>query len=185
MNNFLAFDLGASSGRAILGTLKDRKISLTEVHRFENSMLQIHGNFYWNVYSLFEELKCGLSKCTTALKVSPESLGIDTWGVDFGLLDSSGKLIGIPYAYRDNRNISAMEEVFRIVPKDEIYKLTGIAMWPFNSLYQLHAWKRDQADALGITKTLLFMPDPPSPDKDSPLNLRSILEYFMSYKFSL
>jgi len=159
MNNFLAFDLGASSGRAILGTLKDRKISLTEVHRFENSMLQIHGNFYWNVYSLFEELKCGLSKCTTALKVSPESLGIDTWGVDFGLLDSSGKLIGIPYAYRDNRNISAMEEVFRIVPKDEIYKLTGIAMWPFNSLYQLHAWKRDQADALGITKTLLFMPD--------------------------
>ncbi|HJX71926.1 MAG TPA: rhamnulokinase family protein [Bacteroidales bacterium] len=159
MNHFLAFDLGASSGRAILGTLKNRKISLKEVHRFENGMLHIHGNFHWNVFSLFEELKNGLSKCCTELKVCPETLGVDTWGVDFGLLDSAGKLIGIPYAYRDNRNISAMEEVYRIIPKNEIYRLTGIAMWPFNSLYQLHAWKRDQADVLGITKTLLFMPD--------------------------
>jgi rhamnulokinase len=159
MNHFLAFDLGASSGRAILGTLKNRKISLKEVHRFENSMLHIHGNFHWNVFSLFEELKNGLTKCCTKLKVCPETLGVDTWGVDFGLLDTAGKLIGIPYAYRDNRNISAMEEVFRIIPKSEIYKLTGIAMWPFNSLYQLHAWKRDQADVLGIARTLLFMPD--------------------------
>jgi rhamnulokinase len=159
MNNFLAFDLGASSGRAILGTLKDDRISLNEVHRFENSMLHIHGNCYWNVFSLFEELKTGLSKCTTVLKVSPETLGIDTWGVDFGLLDSAGRLIGIPYAYRDNRNITAMEDVFRIIPKDEIYKLTGIAMWPFNSLYQMYAWKKDQSDALGIARTLLFMPD--------------------------
>jgi len=159
MNNFLAFDLGASSGRAILGTLKNRKITLKEVHRFENSMLHIHGNFHWNVFSLFEELKNGLSKCCIELKVCPETLGVDTWGVDFGLLDTAEKLIGIPYAYRDNRNISAMEEVFRIIPKSEIYKLTGIAMWPFNSLYQLHAWKRDQPDVLGIARTLLFMPD--------------------------
>jgi rhamnulokinase len=159
MNHFLAFDLGASSGRAILGTLDQRKISLKEVHRFENSMLHIHGNFYWNVFSLFEEMKTGLSKCTSEMKIAPESIGIDTWGVDFGLLDNAGKLIGIPYAYRDNRNISAMDEVFRIIPKEEIYKLTGIAMWPFNTLYQLYAWKRDQSDALGIAKTLLFMPD--------------------------
>jgi len=159
MNHFLAFDLGASSGRAIIGTLDNRMISLKEVHRFENSMLHIHGNCHWNIFSLFEEMKTGLSKCTSELKIAPESLGIDTWGVDFGLLDAAGKLIGIPYAYRDNRNISAMDEVFRIIPKEEIYKLTGIAMWPFNSLYQLYAWKRDQPDALGIAKTLLFMPD--------------------------
>ena len=159
MNHFLAYDLGASSGRAIVGTLKNRRISLNEVHRFENSMQYIHGNFHWNVFSLFEEMKSGLLKCSSELKVCPESLGIDTWGVDFGLLDSAGKLIGIPYAYRDNRNISAMDEVFRIIPKEEIYKLTGIAMWPFNSLYQLYAWKRDQPDALRIAKTLLFMPD--------------------------
>jgi rhamnulokinase len=159
MNHFLAFDLGASSGRAILGTLDKKKISLTEVHRFENCTLHIHGNFHWNVFSLFEEMKSGLSKCSSEFKVSPETLGIDTWGVDFGLLDSACKLIGIPYAYRDNRNISAMNEVFSIIPKEEIYRLTGIAMWPFNSLYQLYAWKRDQPDALGIAKTLLFMPD--------------------------
>ncbi len=159
MNHFLAFDLGASSGRAILGTLDNRKISLKEVHRFENSMLHIHGNFHWNVFSLFEEMKTGLSKCTSELKIIPEAIGIDTWGVDFGLLDNAGKLIGIPYAYRDNRNISAMDEVCRIIPREEIYKLTGIAMWPFNSLYQLYAWKRDQPDALGIARTLLFMPD--------------------------
>jgi rhamnulokinase len=159
MNHFLAFDLGASSGRAILGTMDHRKISLKEVHRFENSMLHIHGNFHWNVFSLFEEMKTGLSKCTSEMKIAPESIGIDTWGVDFGLLDNAGKLIGIPYAYRDNRNISAMDEVFRIIPREEIYQLTGIAMWPFNSLYQMYAWKRDQPDALGIAKTLLFMPD--------------------------
>jgi rhamnulokinase len=159
MNHFLAFDLGASSGRAILGTLENRKISLKEVHRFENSMIHIHDNYHWNIFSLFEELKNGLSKCCLELKIHPESIGIDTWGVDFGLLDSANKLIGIPYAYRDNRNISAMEEVFRIIPKDEIYRLTGIAMWPFNSLYQLHAWKRDQPDVLHIARTLLFMPD--------------------------
>jgi rhamnulokinase len=159
MNHFIAFDLGASSGRAILGILKNQKISLKEIHRFDNSMLHLHGNFYWNVFSLFEELKEGLAKCCLELKVCPESLGVDTWGVDFGLLDSADKLIGIPYAYRDNRNISAMEEVFRIIPKDEIYRLTGIAMWPFNSLYQLFAWKRDRGDVLKIAKTLLFMPD--------------------------
>lgn len=159
MNHFIAFDLGASSGRAILGALKDHKIGLKEIHRFDNSMLQLHGNFYWNVFSLYEELKEGLSKCCTELKVCPESLGVDTWGVDFGLLDSADKLLGIPYAYRDNRNITAMEEVFKIIPKDEIYKLTGIAIWPFNSIYQLFAWKKERSDALNISKTLLFMPD--------------------------
>jgi len=159
MNHFIAFDLGASSGRAILGILKNQKISLKEIHRFDNSMLQLHGNFYWNVFSLFEELKEGLAKCCLELKVCPESLGVDTWGVDFGLLDSADKLLGIPYAYRDNRNVTAMEEVFRIVPKEEIYRLTGIAMWPFNSIYQLFAWKRDRGDALKIARTLMFMPD--------------------------
>jgi len=159
MSNFLAFDLGASSGRAILGTLKDQQISLKEIHRFNNSMLQIHGNHYWNVYALFEELKEGLNKCCSELKICPESLGVDTWGVDFGLLDSSGRLLGIPYAYRDRRNIEAMEKVHQIIPKEEIYRLTGIAMWPFNSIYQLFAWKHHQPDVLNIADNLLFMPD--------------------------
>ncbi len=159
MSNFLAFDLGASGGRAILGTLKDQKISLRDIHRFNNSMLQIHGNYYWNVFNLFEELKEGLGKCCTELKICPEAIGVDTWGVDFGLLDSSGRLLGVPYAYRDHRNSEAMDKVHRIITKEEIYKLTGIAMWPFNSIYQLFAWKHHQPDVLNIADSLLFMPD--------------------------
>ena len=159
MSNFLAFDLGASSGRAILGTLKNRKISVKETHRFNNSMLNIHGNYYWNVFNLFEELKEALLLCQTELKVCPETIGVDTWGVDFGLLDGSGRLLGIPFAYRDHRNQKAMDEVHHIIPKDEIYNLTGIAMWPFNSLYQLYAWKKEQGDLLDLARNLLFMPD--------------------------
>jgi rhamnulokinase len=159
MSNFIAFDLGASSGRAILGTLKDQKINLKDIHRFNNSMLHLHGNYYWNVFGLFEELKEGLNKCFMELKICPESIGVDTWGVDFGLLDSSGRLLGIPYAYRDHRNTKAMEEIHQIIPKEEIYRLTGIAMWPFNSIYQLFAWKRHQPDVLKIADNLLFIPD--------------------------
>jgi rhamnulokinase len=159
MSNFLAFDLGASGGRAILGTLKDQKIHLKEIHRFNNSMLQIHGNYYWNVFSLFEELKEGLGKCCKGLKIHPETIGVDTWGVDFSLLDNSGRLLGMPYAYRDRRNSEAMDQVHRIIDKEEIYRLTGIAMWPFNSIYQLFAWKHHQPDVLNIADRLLFMPD--------------------------
>jgi len=159
MHNFIAFDLGASSGRAILGALSDKKLKIKEIHRFPNSMLQIHGHYYWNIFSLFEELKTGLKKCTSDLNVIPEALGIDTWGVDFALLDKTGKIIGIPFAYRDPRNSTAMEEVFKRIPKEDIYGSTGIAFWPFNSLYQLFAWKRDLPEMLGIADNLLFMPD--------------------------
>ena len=157
--NFLAFDLGASSGRAILGTITDNKLSLKEIHRFENQMVEINGSFYWNIFSLFGELKSGLKKCIHDFGVQPESVGVDTWGVDIALLDRNGMIVGLPYAYRDPRTDTAMEEVFKIVPRKALYQMTGIQFMQFNTLFQLHAYKRDRSPQLEIATDILFMPD--------------------------
>jgi rhamnulokinase len=157
--NFLAFDLGASSGRAILGTISDGKLSLKEIHRFDNQMVEINGSFYWNIFGLFGELKTGLKKCIYDFGIQPESVGVDTWGVDIALLDKNGMIVGLPYAYRDPRTDTAMEEVFKIIPRKELYQLTGIQMMQFNTLFQLHAYKRDHSPMLEIAKDILFMPD--------------------------
>ena len=157
--NFLAFDLGASSGRAILGTISDDKLSLQEIHRFDNQMVEINGSFFWNIFSLFAELKTGLKKCIHDFGIQPESLGVDTWGVDIVLLDRNGMIVGLPYAYRDPRTDQAMEEVFKVVPKKELYRMTGIQFMQFNTLFQLHAYKRDQSPQLETAKDILFMPD--------------------------
>ena len=113
VRNFLAFDIGASSGRAILGTLNNKVLSLTEVHRFKNEMICIHGSFYWDIFHLFEELKKGLRKCITQIKVMPESVGIDTWGVDYALISGDGRICGLPFAYRDHRTDNIMEAFFK------------------------------------------------------------------------
>jgi len=157
--NFLAFDLGASSGRAILGTISDNKLSLKEIHRFDNQMVEINGSFYWNIFSLFGELKTGLKKCIHDFGIQPESVGVDTWGVDIALLDRNGMIVGLPYAYRDPRTDTAMEEVFKIIPKKELYLMTGIQLMQFNTLFQLYAYKRDSSPLLEITTDILFMPD--------------------------
>ena len=136
-NHFLAFDLGASSGRAILGTLENNKLQLTEVHRFKNQMIHIHGNYYWNIYDLFEELKTGLKKCISEFKIQPASIGIDTWGVDYCLITPDRQFVGLPYAYRDHRTDNAMEEFFNMMPKKETYLLSGIQFMQFNTLFQL------------------------------------------------
>lgn len=157
--HFLAFDLGASSGRAMLGTLINGKLELTEVHRFKNQMTRIHGNYYWNIYSLFDELKTGLKKCITDYKIQPDSIGIDTWGVDYSLVSESGQLIGLPFAYRDHRTDNAMEAFFKLVPKKDTYLLTGIQFLQFNTLFQLYASKLEHHSRLHIAKGLLFTPD--------------------------
>lgn len=144
IRSFLAFDLGASSGRAILGTIANNRLSLTEIHRFENQMVELNGSYFWNIFSLFGELKTGLKKCIQDFGVQPESIGVDTWGVDIALLDRNGMIVGLPYAYRDLRTNNAMEEVFKVVPKKELYLMTGIQLMQFNTLFQLHAYKRDQ-----------------------------------------
>lgn len=157
--HFLAFDLGASSGRAILGTLENGKLELTEVHRFKNQMTRIHGSYYWNIYSLFDELKTGLKKCITEFKIQPDSIGVDTWGVDYSLVSDSGQLIGLPFAYRDHRTDNAMSDFFKVLAKNETYLLSGIQFMQFNTLFQLFASKQEKHSRLGIAESLLFTPD--------------------------
>jgi len=158
-NQFLAFDLGASSGRAILGTLTDAKLKLTEVHRFANQMQRINGHYFWNIFSLFQELKTGLSNCIHIHGVQPESIAVDTWGVDFVHLDEEGMILSLPYAYRDSRTNTAMEDLFQLIPRDEVYRRTGIQFMQFNSLFQLFSMVRDSSPLLPVTKQILFTPD--------------------------
>lgn len=157
--HFLAFDLGASSGRAILGKLENGHLDLTEIHRFKNQMTRIHGSYYWNVYSLFEELKTGLKKCIQEHGIQPDSIGIDTWGVDYSLIMDSGQIAGLPFAYRDRRTDFAMEAFFKILSKKETYLLSGIQFMQFNTLFQLFASKQDNYSGLKMAESLLFMPD--------------------------
>ena len=158
-HHFFAFDLGASSGRAILGTLSKGKLELTEIHRFENRMQLIHGSYFWNIFSLFDELKTGLKKCIRDFHIQPESIGIDTWGVDFVHLNKEGQIISLPFAYRDSRTDHAIEELSQQIPKDEVYLQTGIQFMQFNSLFQLFSMVQKDASILKITSDILFMPD--------------------------
>ncbi len=157
--HFLAFDLGASSGRAILGTLDGGKMSLSEIHRFKNQMVRIHGNYYWNIYSLFESLKTGLKKCIVEHKIQPDAIGIDTWGVDYSLVSESGQLVGLPFAYRDHRTDNIMDEFFKTLPQKETYLLSGIQFMQFNTIFQLFASKKEKHSRLNIANSLLFTPD--------------------------
>lgn len=155
---YLAFDFGAESGRAIIGELKDDKLTLKEKHRFPNGMVNIHGSFHWNIFRLYEEMKKSL-KILALDKITPASMAIDTWGVDFGLFDENGKIIGIPYTYRDPRTDNAMEQFFEKMPPKEIYRLTGIQFAQYNTLFQLQAMVEANSPALKIAKNLLFIPD--------------------------
>jgi rhamnulokinase len=156
---FLAFDLGAESGRTVLGRLSEGRILTRELTRFPNSPVHILGHQHWNVYYLFEEVKKGLKTGLAEAGRQPESLAVDTWGVDFGLVAEDGTILGLPYAYRDPRTRGAMEEFFERLPREEIYERTGVQFMPFNSLFQLFAARRDSPTILESARTLLFMPD--------------------------
>ncbi|MBW8323848.1 MAG: rhamnulokinase [Prolixibacteraceae bacterium] len=156
---FLGFDLGASSGRAMLGVLEDEKLELVEIHRFVNQMQRINGHYFWNIFSLFNELKTGLKKCVKEHGIQPESIGIDTWGVDFVHLSKEGLILSLPFAYRDSRTNTSMDDLFQIIPQEEVYAQTGIQFMQFNSLFQLYSMVKDQSSLLEITDSILFMPD--------------------------
>jgi rhamnulokinase len=158
-HHFLAFDLGASSGRAILGTLHEGKLSLTEIHRFKNQMACIQGSYFWNIFSLFEELKKGLARCISEFRIKPLSIGIDTWGVDYALVTEDGRLAGLPFAYRDHRTDNAMEQFFSLIPQKDTYFLTGIQFMQFNTLFQLFSSVKQNDPFLKIADKLLFTPD--------------------------
>jgi len=156
---FVAFDLGAESGRAMLGSLDSGRLDITELHRFPNSMVNLRGHLYWDVVQLFREMKAAMRICAAEVTSEPQSLAVDTWGVDFGLLASDGSLLGFPYGYRDSRTEGAMEQLFRRIPRERIYELTGIQFLPLNSLVQLFAMVRDRSPLLHAAANLLFMPD--------------------------
>ena len=157
-HRFLAFDLGASSGRAFLGRLDGHSLALSEVSRFDNAMVPIRGGLYWNVVELLQQILRGIEAGESSGQ-RPESLGIDTWGVDFGLLAPDGSLIGLPRAYRDPRLDGAMDGFLQIVPREKVYQLTGIQVMRINTLYQLYAMVRDRWPLLKCATDLLMMPD--------------------------
>lgn len=153
----LAFDFGASSGRAMLCRWNGETISMEEIHRFSNDPVEINGTLYWDVLRLFFEIKQGLLKAKQAGGF--DSIGIDTWGVDFGLLDENGYLLENPVHYRDSRTQGIMEEAFRLLPKERFYEITGTQFMEFNTVFQLLALKRQRPALLERAKTLLLMPD--------------------------
>jgi rhamnulokinase len=157
-NHFLAFDLGASSGRAILGIFDGIKLEMRELMRFPNAMMELHGKYYWNVFGLYESLKQGLKVCAEQ-GITLTSIGIDTWGVDFGYIGKDGSILGLPRAYRDPYTNGAPEDFFRLIPREEVYRLTGIQVMNFNSLYQLFRAKKTGFAPIEAADKILFMPD--------------------------
>ena len=155
---FFAVDLGATSGRTILGTLSDGNLELRELTRFPNNIVEVGGHSYWDIYALYFEIIRGL-KVVAQEGIQVESIGIDTWGVDFALFGKDGALLRNPYCYRDSHTVGAMEEYFKIVPKEKVYDITGIQFMNFNSLFQLFTLKRNNCSALEVADKILFMPD--------------------------
>ena len=156
---FFAVDLGATSGRTIVGTLADGKVWLEELTRFPNNLIETGGHFYWDIYALYFEIIKGLKQAVRrGLQV--ESIGIDTWGVDFVCVGDDGALLRNPLSYRDPHTFGAMEEYFETaVPKEDVYRLTGIQFMNFNSLFQLYVMRRDGNAALRHAEKILFVPD--------------------------
>ena len=143
IRNLLAFDLGASNGRAILGQFDGEKITMTELHRFENNYIEMNGVYYWDTPYLYNQLKTGLLKFVQGGYGDLDSFGIDTWGVDYGLLDKNGQLAGLPRSYRLG-NQDDIDAVKAVIPEHELYARSGIdTTLTFNTLYQLYRRKRE------------------------------------------
>lgn len=153
----LAFDFGASSGRAMIGTFDGSTISIEEVHRFSNDPETIGDGYYWDIVRLYHEIKAGLAKAREAGDF--QSIGIDTWGVDYGLIDGQGNLMGMPRHYRDSRNDTAARQVADVIPLEELYHRTGTQNAVFNTIYQLHADKVNQPYLLDNASRMLLLPD--------------------------
>lgn len=156
MLKMLAIDLGASSGRGIIGTFDGNKITLRENHRFPNEPVNVNGAFRWDILRIFHEIKKALIACATTDDRDIKSIGIDTWGVDYGLIDKKGQLLSNPYHYRDLRTRTAMDKAFSVVPKSEIYKITGTQFLDFNTVFQLIT---EDKDRLAMADKMLFIPD--------------------------
>lgn len=156
--HYLGIDLGAESGRVMLGTLENGKVTLDEIHRFPNNIIKINGSLRWDVLRLFDEIKKGIAK-VTAQGIQPRSLSSDTWGVDYSLTGRVEPLLGTPFNYRDSRTDGGLERAFSVMSKEDIYKETGIQFMTLNTLYQLHAHNDSDPALLKSADKLLCMGD--------------------------
>ena len=155
---FFAVDLGATSGRTIVGHLDQDKLELRQLTRFPNNIIQVSGHFYWDILALYNEIIKGL-KIVAEEKIPIESIGIDTWGVDFVFIGKDGELLRNPYSYRDPHTVGAPEAFFKIIPREKVYEQTGIQIMNFNSLFQLFTLKEHGCSALKSADKILFLPD--------------------------
>ena len=155
---FLAFDCGATSGRAVLATFADGRFEMEEVYRFPNGIVERDGKYFWDIVAICEHFKKCLAELS-ARGVLPDSIGIDTWGMDFGFVAEDGSLLGLPRAYRDPYTEGVPEKVFQTIPREELYAATGIQIMNFNSIFQLYAQTQEDFAPLRRAKDLLFVPD--------------------------
>ena len=155
---FLAFDLGAESGRGILGCFDGKQIRLEVLHRFPNGGIRILDNLHWDIVGLWKEIKNTLSICARDSS-NIESIGVDTWGVDFGLLDKSGSLLGLPFHYRDSRTTGVLEKVFDRIPRLSMFELSGCQFMEINTVYQLYSMVLADSPLLRFAETFLTIPD--------------------------
>src|SRR5215211_1542429 len=156
--NYLAVDLGAESGRTILSELNDRKLTLTETHRFSNGPVQLDDGIHWDVLRLWGEIKSGISS-TVRRGLQLDGIGLDTWGVDFALLDRNHSLLSNPFHYRDARTDGMLEDAFRRMPRPEIFSNTGIQFMQINTLYQLLAMSVQKSPLLDVAQSFVTIPD--------------------------
>lgn len=155
---YLAVDIGASSGRHILGWRENGHICMEEIHRFPNGMSDKNGTLCWDVEQLFSEIKKGIAKCKEIGKI-PVSMGIDTWAVDFVLLDKDNRIVGDTAGYRDGRTKGMDACVYEIIPEEALYERTGIQKQIFNTIYQLMSLKKQKPEELECAESLLMIPD--------------------------
>ena len=155
---FLAVDLGATSGRTILGSIEDGKLTQREMTRFANPIIQQGGHFFWDIHALYNEIIRSL-KAVAEEGIQLTSIGIDTWGVDFVCIGKDGGILRNPYSYRDPHTEGAMDEYFKLIPKEKVYDKTGIQFMNFNSLFQLATMRRNNDSALEAADKILFIPD--------------------------
>ncbi len=155
---YIAVDMGAESGRVMLATLEGQKLSFQEMHRFANTPVEKNGELHWDFNNQMNQIKLGIRK-TVAVQKNIQSIGIDTWGVDFGLIDANGELLENPYHYRDSRTGESFAQAFKIMPENKVYAATGIQLMQINSLFQLIAYKNQKPELLKKASKLLFMPN--------------------------